>query len=460
MFCPMQDRPTIRGDYKPRSPVGRGVRAPTFLVSSSIIILGILFVSLFGLEGSSADQHQRDIPLPLPLVADIGASLSAVPGEPIGSEADPSTVQVRVARGDSLARIFARVGLTAADVHAVVTASPQARQLSSLRPGELVSLTRDPEGTLVKVNYSLDEARTLEVYREDQAFASRIVEHPIERRISFAEGTITTNLFNAAREAGLSDGFTMTLAERIFGWDIDFALEIRQGDSFRVLYDEVFRDGERIRDGAILAAEFVNQGRTFRAVYFVDDEERAGYYAPDGRAMRKAFLRAPLDFTRISSHFNPNRRHPVLNTIRAHRGIDYAAPTGTEIRAAGDGRVTFRGVRGGYGNTVEIQHGGGITTLYAHLSRFESGVTAGARVRQGQRIGRVGMTGLATGPHLHYEFRLDGTHRNPLTVRLPDAAPLPERYREQFRAHAIPLLTHLEALSIGARQNVASADDL
>ncbi len=459
MFCPMGDRLTTRGDYKPRSPVGRGARAPTFLVGSSIIILGILFVSVFGLEGSSADQQHRDIPLTLPMVASSGASLSAVPGEPVESADGPSTVEVRVTSGDSLARIFARVGLTAADVHAVVQASPQARRLASLQPGELVSLTRDPDGQLVKVNYSLDEARTLEVYRDNQVFASRIVDHPIERRISFAEGTITSNLFNAARDAGLSDGFTMTLAERIFGWDIDFALEIRRGDSFRVLYDEVFRDGERIRDGAILAAEFVNQGRTYRAVYFVDDEERAGYYSPDGRAMRKAFLRAPLEFTRISSHFNPNRRHPVLNTIRAHRGIDYAAPTGTEVRAAGDGRVIFRGVRGGYGNVVEIQHGGGITTLYAHLSRFERGVTVGTRVRQGQRIGRVGMTGLATGPHLHYEFRLDGAHRNPLTVRLPDAAPLPERYREQFRAHAIPLLTHLEALSISAPQNIASADD-
>jgi murein DD-endopeptidase MepM/ murein hydrolase activator NlpD len=413
----------------------------------------LVILGSYGLRGHVSAQGPELVVVPLPLPA-VG-ELTAIPGEPVTHATDPDAVDIKVSPGDSLARIFGRLGLSAADVHAVVNASPEARRLANLMPGRTVTVARDVDGALMRVDYELSESLSLRVARDGSAFTAEIVEQPIERRISFAEGTISSSLFLAARQAGLSDGLTMTLAERIFGWDIDFALEIREGDSFRVIYDEIYRDGERLGDGAILAAEFVNRGRTFRAVYFVDDDGRAGYYAPDGRAMRKAFLRAPLDFTRISSHFNPNRRHPVLNTIRAHRGVDYAAPTGTPIRAAGDGRVIRRAPYGGYGNAVEIQHGGGITTLYAHMSRFRRGVGVGTRVTQGQIVGYVGMTGLANGPHLHYEFRLNGTHRNPLTVSLPAADPLPERHRERFDSIARPLLAHLEAMSAGARVVVA-----
>jgi murein DD-endopeptidase MepM/ murein hydrolase activator NlpD len=256
---------------------------------------------------------------------------------------------------------------------------------------------------------------------------------------------IETSLFEAGTAAGISDRTTMDMAG-IFEWDIDFIQDVRVGDTFTVIYEELWRDGVKLRDGDIIAAEFVNQGKTYRAARFRDASGRVGYYTPDGRSVRKAFIRAPLNFTRISSNFNPNRRHPVLNTIRAHRGVDYAAPTGTPIRAAGDGKVLFRGVQGGYGNTIILQHGGNITTLYGHLSRFGN-ARVGARVNQGDVIGYVGSSGLATGPHLHYEYRVNGVHRNPRTVPLPPADPVAAEEQEAFRAATAPLWRLLDGYS-------------
>jgi murein DD-endopeptidase MepM/ murein hydrolase activator NlpD len=230
----------------------------------------------------------------------------------------------------------------------------------------------------------------------------------------------------------------------IFGWDVDFALDIRKGDRFALLFEEHYLDGDKLRDGKILAAEFTSRGDTYRAVLFTDPQGNSQYYSPDGKSMRKAFLRSPVDFRRISSKFQPERYHPVLGKKRPHRGVDYAAKTGTPIKAAGDGKVIFRGRKGGYGNTVVLQHGGNITTLYAHMSKFRRGVSSGSRVKQGQIIGYVGATGLATGPHLHYEFRINGSHRNPLTVKLPDAEPIPAKYKGEFMQQSRQLLAQLD----------------
>ncbi|MEO1204194.1 MAG: peptidoglycan DD-metalloendopeptidase family protein, partial [Pseudomonadota bacterium] len=230
----------------------------------------------------------------------------------------------------------------------------------------------------------------------------------------------------------------------IFAWDIDFVLDIREGDTYYVQYEELWQDGEYVRDGEIIVAEFNNNGRTHQAIRFLDDDGRSDYFTPEGDSVRKAFIRAPVDFTRVSSRFNPKRRHPVLNTIRAHRGVDYAAPRGTPIKAAGDGKVIFRGKKGGYGNCVILQHGGNITTLYAHMSNFATQARIGTRVRQGQTIGFVGATGLATANHLHYEYRLNGVHRNPQTVELPKAEPIDSKYRERFLASVPPILETLE----------------
>jgi murein DD-endopeptidase MepM/ murein hydrolase activator NlpD len=280
------------------------------------------------------------------------------------------------------------------------------------------------------------------IQRTGGSFEAQIVERELDTRKIHANGVIDSSLFLAAADAGVSDRTIMNLAG-IFAWDIDFVLDIRKGDSFTVIFEEILRDGKRVAEGEILAAEFVNQGERFRAVRFETPEGRADYFTPDGRSVRKAFVRAPLSFSRISSNFNPRRKHPKLNTIRAHKGVDYAAPSGTPVKSAGDGKIVFRGRKGGYGNAVIVQHGGNITTLYAHLSKFARS-RSGSRVRQGQVIGYVGATGLATGPHLHYEYRRNGVHLNPRTVKLPDAEPLDSTYQGDFESVANPLLEQLE----------------
>ncbi len=303
---------------------------------------------------------------------------------------------------------------------------------------------------------ALNLTSALQVDLEEEGFKAAIVDRPIEIRKRMAHGVIETSLYESAGEAGLSDRTIMNMAG-IFAWDVDFVLDIRSGDNYYVQWEEIWQDGEFITDGEIIAAEFNNDGRQHQAIRFVDATGRTDYFTPDGNSVRKAFLRAPVDF-RVSSSFNPNRLHPVLKTRRPHRGVDYAAPSGTPIKAAGDGKVIFRGVKSGYGNVVILQHGGNITTLYAHMSRFASSVRAGTRVRQGQTIGYVGATGLVTGAHLHYEYRLNGVHRNPRTVKLPQADPIAAEYREQFMAEAKPILEELNRFKSEQRVAVASAD--
>ncbi len=364
-----------------------------------------------------------------------------------------AAINLIVNRGDTLDQLFRRNGLSITDLHAMVNLQEASRHLRILRPGDQIGVTHE-DGRVMSLTRELDEIRMLTITRGEDGYAAETVERDVEIRVSGAHGVIRNSLFGAGVAAGVSDTMIMTMAN-IFQWDIDFIQDVRVGDEFTVVYEELWRDGEKLRDGGILAVEFVNQGRSYRAARFQDNEGRASYFTPEGRSMRRAFLRAPVDFTRISSNFDLNRRHPVLNTIRAHRGVDYAAPTGTPIRAAGDGRIQFRGVQGGYGNTVIIEHGGGITTLYAHMSRFGEH-RQGSRVRQGDIIGYVGMTGLATGPHLHYEYRVNGVHRNPRTVPLPDADPIPAQYRADFDASTAPLWRQLELYQRSTR--LASLD--
>ena len=316
--------------------------------------------------------------------------------------------------------------------------------LKLLKPGDRLEIAHR-DGQVLSLRRELDDIKLLSIARQESGFAANTIERAVDIRTTGAHGQISSSLFEAGTDAGISDRTTMDMAG-IFEWDIDFIQDVREGDTFTVIYEELWRDGVKLRDGEIVAAEFVNQGKSFRAARFRDESGRAGYYTPEGRSVRKAFIRAPLNFTRISSNFNPSRRHPVLNTIRAHRGVDYAAPTGTPIRAAGDGKVTFRGVQGGYGNTIVLQHGANITTLYGHLSRFGN-ARNGARVNQGDVIGYVGRSGLATGPHLHYEYRVSGVHRNPRTVALPPADPIPAEQQTAFRAATEPLWRQLDGYS-------------
>ena len=350
-------------------------------------------------------------------------------------------LSLTIGRGDTLDKLFRKHDLDLGHLSEIAKLDEARKRFRKLKPGDQFEITHD-EGDLVSMYSNLSLTSALKIERAESGFKAEIVDRPIEKRKRLAYGTIQSSLFESAADAGLSDRVIMNIAG-IFAWDVDFVLDIRSGDNYYVQYEEIWQDGEYVTDGEIVAAEFNNNGRTHQAIRFIDDEGRSDYYTPDGHSVRKAFLRAPVDFTRISSNFNPRRRHPILNTIRAHRGVDYAAPRGTPIKAAGDGKVIFRGVKGGYGNTIILQHGGNITTLYAHMSRF-AGVRIGSRVRQGQTIGYVGSTGLATANHLHYEYRLNGVHRNPRTVELPQADPIDQRYRQQFLATVEPILQELE----------------
>ncbi len=400
-------------------------------------------------------QVPQSEPAPSPQAATDDGPVATGPAQPETEPAAEWKVET-VRSGDNLAAVFKRAGLTPRDVHEVVNADQPANQLTRIFPGDEIYLQVTPDGELLGLRYAMDETRTLHLERGgDGGLATRVETITLERRVAEAEGRIESSLYNAGLEAGLDDRLIMELAG-IFGWDIDFALDLRRNDNFVVVYEELYRDGRKVRNGNILAAEFVNRGERFRALRYETAEGESNYYTPDGRSMRKAFLRTPTDFTRVSSEFNPNRVHPVYGTKRPHRGTDYAAPPGTPIKAAGDGKIIERGRKGGYGNTVVLKHGTRYTTLYAHMRGFARGHSVGDRVKQGEIIGYVGSTGLSTGPHLHYEFRVDGVHRNPRTVDLPEAEPIAERYRADFDQSTEALIAQLDSLT---RTRVAQAGE-
>lgn len=366
-------------------------------------------------------------------------------------------VDTRVVSGDNMSLIFNRLGLSARELYLIIESGGDAEKLTRLMPGQTIRVHKD-EGRVLELTQSLDALKTLHIQRQGEHFVSRVLESVPDIQVRAVTGTIDDSLFLSGQRAGLSDAVIMNLTS-IFAWDVDFVLDIREGDTFSVVFNEYWVDGKKIKDGEIVAAEFINQGRTLRAIRFELDG-RSSYYSDTGRNMRKAFLRTPVNFTRISSRFNLKRKHPVLNRIRAHKGVDYAAPHGTPIRATGDGKIVFAGTKGGYGKTVQLRHGSQYSTLYAHMSRFARGIRSGATVSQGQTIGYVGQSGLATGPHLHYEFHVNGSHQDPLKVNLPSAASIPPQYSAEFAAVAQPLIAQLDSLAQNrdAEVLVATAD--
>lgn len=391
----------------------------------------------------------NDTPEAVDLTA-LAAAQSAA--EPVDD--GPDSVEVTIQRDDTLDQIFRSIGLDLGTL-AELRSRPEVRKaLDVLKPGEIITLTH-ADGVLQTFNRQISDTLTLSVSRAGDGYAVNYIENPLETELVGQRAVIESSLFAAGERAGMSSRTIMTLANQIFGFDIDFALDLRQGDTFGVLYEQKFQDGRYVSDGRILAAEFVNQGKTHRAVWFESkDGEVKGYFTPEGKGMRTAFLRAPLDFTRISSKFNSRRLHPVLGIVRAHKGTDYAAPTGTKVWAAGTGRVAFAGRKGGYGNVVIIDHGKGVTTVYGHLSRFAKSLRTGRSVGQGDTIGYVGMTGLATGPHLHYEYRVNGVQRNPATLPMPRTE-VPSSYMAEFRAGSEVALARLDLASGADRQRVA-----
>ncbi len=334
----------------------------------------------------------------------------------------------KVRSGDSIARIFKRLGFSAQETYAVSTAQGKdSKLLMKINVGDTLRIARNDKNRVTALEYPLSKIDTLYINLVGDKFQSHKESKTVEIRQAFAHGTISSSFWNAGTIAGLTDAQIINFAN-IFGWDIDFALDLRTGDSFHMIYEKEYVEGEYIGAGNIIAAEFINQDVPFQAVRFTDDE----YYTPDGKSMRKAFLRAPVNFKYISSSFKKRRFHPVQKRWKAHRGIDYAAKTGTPVVAAGDGKVTHSTYNKYNGNYVFIQHGNGIVTKYLHFSKRV--VKKGQRVKQGQLIGKVGATGLAAGPHLHYEFLLNGVHRNPRTVKLPDAKPIAKKYKTKFTA--------------------------
>ncbi|MHA6639900.1 peptidoglycan DD-metalloendopeptidase family protein [Stutzerimonas frequens] len=381
-------------------------------------------------QGSSHESKQGGEP----------GELNAQVVEPL---VDPLEKTVVVANGDTLSTVFAKVGLSPATMHAVLSSSQEAKQFSRLRIGQTLEFKLTEQGDLASLRSKLNSLETLALEKRADGYAFKKEQIKPEVGTVYARGEIDSSLFLAARRAGLSHNLTMDLAN-VFGYDIDFALDIRKGDSFEVLYEEKTVDGERVGTGNILAARFTNRGKTYSAVRYTNKDGATSYYNADGTSMRKAFIRTPVDFARISSRFSNGRKHPILNKIRAHKGVDYAAPRGTPIKSAGDGKVLLAGRKGGYGNTVIIQHGQRYRTLYAHMQGFAKGVRNGSSVKQGQIIGYIGTTGLSTGPHLHYEFQVDGVHVDPLGLKLPMADPIAKNEKQRFMQLSQPLMARMD----------------
>jgi len=350
---------------------------------------------------------------------------------------------VTVESGQTLGQIFATAGIPSTQMMDVLSRMPSASALTRLRPGERIGLRRGSRGQLTAVQFDADAVGRIQVdVAGDGSVHERPVSGSLEKRIRVASGVIEGSLFGAGDAAGLSDATILQMA-KVFSYDIDFAQDIRKGDRFSVVYEDHYRDGEEVAGGDILAASFVSRGKHYDALRYTAPNGDIEYYDSTGRPLRKAFIRTPVEFTRISSRFSSARRHPILGRVRAHQGVDYAAPAGTPIIAAAAGKIVSAGWKSGYGNTVVIDHGKGHTTLYGHMSRYSAAAKGGNRVSQGTVIGYVGMTGLATAPHLHYEFRVGGVHRDPLKVTLPPPQPLPGALLADFKRKTQAMMSQL-----------------
>ena len=361
------------------------------------------------------------------------------------SPPEPVWMEITVRRGETLSQILRRVGQEDSALLNSLHTQAEARAFYQLQPGQVLRLRTSVSGQLQELTTELEAGTTLHLRRTAQGFRVSREVLPLDIQPAYATGTIESSLFEDGLTAGLSEGLLLKLVE-IFGWDIDFAQQLRRGDGFAVIYEEKFSQGQKVADGRILAAEFVNQGKTYRAIGFRDDRGRLEYHTPEGLSLRRPFLRTPVELSRISSRF-AMRFHPVLKTWRAHTGVDYAAPTGTPVRATATGRVTALGWNGGYGQAVTLKHGGAFSTLYGHLSRFHPGLRVGSPIEQGQVIGYVGATGLATGPHLHYELQVNGRHQNPITFKFPGATPLAPEHKQAFLRNAGQFGTRLDLIS-------------
>lgn len=361
---------------------------------------------------------------------------------------DPLVAEERIRRGDTLVGLLERMGVNTAGLATFLGQDKTARNLVNLRAGRVLTVQQTADGDLQWLRYKSgideDSQESILIQKLNGQFVSKLESVNFEKQIVFRSGRIESSLFAAADKAGMPDSVAIQLTE-IFGSDIDFHRELQKGDEFKVVYEDLTLEGRSARSGRVLAVEFVNNNKPYKAYWFAPSGNRnAGYYNEEGRSLKKSFLRSPLAFSRISSGFTPRRFHPIQQRWKAHNGVDYAAPTGTPIMATASGTVKFSGWQNGYGNFVEIQHHSGYSTAYAHLSRFGKGVKVGQKVEQGDVIGYVGATGWATGPHLHYEFRVNRVPKNPLSITVAQAEPLDRNSFGEFKRVQLALDRRME----------------
>lgn len=410
------------------------------------VLVGVTALLLFGMVAAFGTASNTVVYSGQ--LSEVVEQLAAPISQLIETGSDTHTRELRIQRGDTVSALLGKMNIRDGEAEAFLRGSREAAAMfRQLVPGKTLTATVTAAGDLQSLTFPLNGGKdaALLIQRTPQGFDASVQSLQYESHVSLQTAIIRYSLFGAADDAGIPDGVAVQLAE-IFGGDIDFHRDLRKGDRFSVIYETASHMGKPVRTERILAAEFVNDGRTYHAFWYQPKDGTGGYYTAEGKSVKKAFLRSPLEFSRISSGFSNARYHPVMKEMRAHRGIDYAAPTGTRVKATGDGVVEFVGVQGGYGKLVVLRHAGDKTTAYGHLSGFAAGTRKGARVAQGDIIGYVGATGMATGPHLHYEFRVAGTHRNPLTVALPSATPLPAAQLPSFRTHAEELLAQIAGI--------------
>ncbi|MDI1298269.1 M23 family metallopeptidase [Methylotenera sp.] len=360
-----------------------------------------------------------------------------------------------VRRDDTLNNLLSRLNVHNRDAINFIRSDAVASEITSaLKPSHNMEAQTDGDGNLISLEYQLDTDQFINVTQTPSGYSASKVTHKLESRPILKSAKIKSSLFGATDDANIPDSVAIQVAE-MFESQIDFNTDLRRGDHFNVIYEGSYDEGELVKTGDVLAAEFVNNGKTYQAVGYRDATGEMQYYTPDGKSLHKSFLRSPLEFTRVSSSFSTGRFHPILQRIKAHQGVDLAAPTGTRVKASGDAIVDFVGQKGGYGNVIVLKHENGVSTVYGHLSRFADGLHRGEKVAQGDVIGFVGMTGLATGPHLHYEFMVNGEHRDPMTVALPKADPITGQNKVAFDAISRELTAQIDLLG---NSNIAALE--
>ncbi|MDX1804683.1 MAG: peptidoglycan DD-metalloendopeptidase family protein [Alcanivorax sp.] len=411
----------------------------THLLISIVLLGAVILIAMHPSEpGTEKAGQPQTASRPAPETPAAPTTKPSPPAKPA-----PQWQTLTVKSGDTLSSLLQTVDVGAGQVYRLLNSDKRLDTLTRLSPGDSIKVITADDGTLTAVEYQPSRLETLTAKLDNDGWHTDLATREYQHQTRYAEAQIGDSLFLAGQAAGISDKLTMELAN-LFAWDIDFVLDIRKGDHFRILYDELYLDGKKVDDGDILMAEFWNRDRHLVAYRYINRAGDEQYLDPDGNSLKRAFIRTPVAFTRISSRFSTGRLHPILGRTRPHEGVDYAAPTGTPIKATGDGRIIFAGRKGGYGNCIIIKHGSRYSTLYGHMHGFARGMHVGTRVKQGQTIGYVGMTGLATGPHLHYEFRINGVHHDPLKVHLPKAKGIAANERSDFIAD----VNHLKAQMI------------